>query len=69
MWRTCEKVTASKKWMKISHDVRNTGKHGLFHVVVLHLSFENTKLTNNSTNELHVNRSSSELVHRHILYS
>ena len=36
------------------------------------LLFEEAKLTNDSTNEpeiLHVNQFSSELVHRHIIYS
>ena len=41
-------------------------------LLLLHLLFEKVKLTNHSTYEpeiLHVNQSSSELVHRHIIYS
>ena len=45
-----------------------SGKHVLLHLLL----FEEVKLTNDSTNEpeiLHVNQFSSELVHRHIIYS
>ena len=45
-----------QKWMKILHDVRNTGKHDL-----PCSSFGKVKLTNHRTNEpeiLHVNRAS-----------
>ena len=60
--------------MKISQEVRNTGKHN-FHRLTCPSSSscsEKVNLTNHSTYEpemLQVNRFSSKLVHRHMIYS
>ena len=54
----------------MSHEVRNTGKYD-FHRFILHLLHEEAQLNNHSSTRLeilHVNRFSSELVHRHIIF-
>ena len=61
-----------KNCMKLSHKVRNTGKHD-FHRFSSSSSssFENTNLTNHSSNELeilYVSRFPSDLMHRHFYF-
>ena len=72
-WRTCEKVTAckGKYHRRCEIQVNTIFTDCLFLLLLLHL-FEKANLTNHSTYDseiLQVNRFSSELVHRHIIYS
>ena len=66
--------TACKEWMKISHDIRNTGKHDFhrFAIFIFILSFfmkKHNSITGLYNYVLHINRFLSDLVHRHIYYN